>query len=154
MPGQCVDDPWINHRAFGRNQDRPLLTAKVVVDDRPMVVIGDDQIIARPLIFAGEQQMRVRYNDLVAAAGSGNTLADMKVEIRISNRLMEISREIHWRSPKDAITRADDFVMTSCRAGSPGEALRRKAGVANGPLARPQSWMRSTQTRNIGPPKK
>ena len=46
MPGQCVDDLWINRGAFGRNQGRPLLTAKVIVDDRPMVMIGDDQIIA------------------------------------------------------------------------------------------------------------
>ena len=123
------------------------------MDDRPMVVIGDDQIIARSLVFAGKQQMRVRYNDLVAAAAGGNFLADMKVEIRGGNSLMEISREIHWRSPKDAITQADDFAMTSCRARRLSAALRCKTRVADEPLARRQSWMRSTQIRNIGPQK-
>jgi hypothetical protein len=93
--------------------------------------------------------MRVGNNDLVAAAGGGNILADMKIEIRVGNTLMEISREIHWRNAKDAITPADDLAMTSCGSGGWGEALRCKPRVADGPRACLQSWMHSTQTRNI-----
>jgi hypothetical protein len=119
------------------------------MNDRPMVMVGDDEIVARSLVFAGEQQMRVGNNDLVATAGGGNILADMKIEIRVGNTLMEISREIHWRNAKDAITPADDLAMTSCGSGGWGEALRCKPRVADGPRACLQSWMHSTQTRNI-----
>jgi hypothetical protein len=119
-----------------------------------MIMIGDDEIIARSLVFAGEQQMRVRYNDLVAAAAGGNILADMKVEFRVGYTLMEISREIHWRSPKEAITPGSDFAVTSCGGGWLSEAVGGKTRVVDGPLARLQCWMRSTQTRNISPAQK
>jgi hypothetical protein len=78
----------------------------------------------------------------------------MKVEIRISNRLMEISREIHWRSPEDAVTPAGDLAMTSCGGGWLSEAVGCKTRVVDRPPVRPKSWMRSTQTRNIGPAQK
>ncbi|MEO6783090.1 MAG: hypothetical protein ABI407_16810 [Bradyrhizobium sp.] len=98
--------------------------------------------------------MRVRHNDLIAAAVGGNVLAGMKVEIRAGNPLMEISREIHRRSPKDAITPVGDFAVTSCGGGWLSEAVGGKTRVVDGPLARLQSWMRSTQTRNISPAQK
>jgi hypothetical protein len=67
---------------------------------------------------------------------------------------MEISREIHWRSPKDAITPVGDFVEKSCGGGWPSEAVGGKTRVVDRPLARLQCWMRSTQTRNIRPAQK
>ena len=57
--------------------------------------------------------MRVGYNDLFAAGTGRGIVVGAKVKIRCGSTLMEIFREIHWRSPKDAITPADDFAKTS-----------------------------------------
>ena len=113
MPGQCVDDLRINRRAFGRNQGRPMLTAKVIMDDAPMVMIGDDRSLPDLSYSPENSRCASGNNDLVVAAAGGNILADMKVEFRVGNSLMEISREIHWHSPKVAVTLADDLAMTS-----------------------------------------
>jgi hypothetical protein len=63
MPGQRVDDVAGEMGAIGRSQRRPLLAFEVIMQDDFMAVAGNDEVDARALEVAGEEQMRIRNNN-------------------------------------------------------------------------------------------
>ena len=63
VTGQRVDDVAGQMRAVGRSQRSVLLALEVIAQDQFVVGLGKDQVDARSLEVAGEQQLRVRHHD-------------------------------------------------------------------------------------------
>ena len=78
VPGQRVDDVAGEMGAIGRGQRRPLLALEVIMQHEFAVVAGQDQVDARPLEIAGEQQMGVR-NDNGVGRRMRRNLVDMEL---------------------------------------------------------------------------
>ena len=65
VAGQRIDDVAGEMGAIGRGQRRALLALEIVVQHQLAVVLGEDEVDARALEVAGEQQMRVGNDDRV-----------------------------------------------------------------------------------------
>ena len=63
MPGQRVDDVAGEVGAIGRSQRGALLALEVVMQDELAVVAGENQVDARPLEVAVEQQVGIRNDN-------------------------------------------------------------------------------------------
>ena len=80
VAGQRVDDVAGQMRAVGRGQRRALLALEVIVQDQLAVVLGKDEVDARSLEIAVEQQMRVGDDDRAGRRMRGNAV-DMRMRI-------------------------------------------------------------------------
>ena len=63
ISGQRIDDVAGEVGAIGRRQRRPLLALEIVMQDEFAVLGGQDEIDARPLEIAVEEQMGIRNNN-------------------------------------------------------------------------------------------
>ncbi|XIA66134.1 hypothetical protein ACFIOY_08680 [Bradyrhizobium sp. TZ2] len=82
VAGQRVDDISGEVGAIGRSQRRPLLALEVILQDEFAVIAGENEVDARPLEIAGEEQMGIRNNN-----GVGRRMCRNFVDTHVPNRL-------------------------------------------------------------------
>ena len=78
VPGQRVDDVAGEVGTIGGSQRRPLLALEVVMQDELAVVAGENQVDARSLEVAVEQQVGIRNGNGVGRRMRRNA-ADLEV---------------------------------------------------------------------------
>jgi hypothetical protein len=101
MAGKRIDDITGEVSAIGRGQRRALLALEVIVQDQLLVVVGQDQVDARPLEVSAEQQLGVGDDNRIRGSMRGRAI-DMRMHhgmrIRPINRQLrvEFANEIQW----------------------------------------------------------
>ena len=65
FPGQRADDVTVQMGAVGRGQRGAFLAPEIIMHDKIVVVLGEDQIDTGSLEVRVEQQMRVRDHDRI-----------------------------------------------------------------------------------------
>ena len=78
VPGQCIDDVAGEVSAIGRGQRGAFLALEVIMENEFVVVLGEDQVDARPLEVAVEQQVGIRNDNGVGWRMRRNA-ADLEV---------------------------------------------------------------------------
>ena len=81
VPGQRVDDVAGEVGAIGRGQRGAFLALEVLAQHELLVATGEDQVDARPLEVAVEQQMSIRNN-----YGVGRRMCRNLVDMEIAGR--------------------------------------------------------------------
>ena len=81
VPGQRVDEVAGEVGAIGRGQRGALLALEVLMQDELAVAVGEDQVDARPLEVAVEEQMGIRNN-----YGVGRRMCRNLVDMELAGR--------------------------------------------------------------------
>ena len=84
VTGQRIDDVAGEMSAIGRGQRGPLLALEVVVQNQFAVVAGKNEVDARALEVAGEEQMRIGNDDRVGRRMRRNGV-DVDMPMRVGS---------------------------------------------------------------------